>query len=123
MVTIRFVDERERNTQSIVLPAGTSRTVLAIAKDHGVPILFNCEAGACGACIVRVEPLTRSPVSLSRIDADERAVLDAIGRTTGRRAADGPRRADRADCDRLACRCVVGDEDILVTYPAGLGDG
>ena len=52
---IRFVAPGFSETVRLDADAAGAATLLAIAQEHGIPLLFNCEAGGCGACIVHVE--------------------------------------------------------------------
>ena len=116
MGTIRFV--APGFSETIRLDAGqcAGRTLLAIARDHGIPILFNCEAGGCGACIVHVEVCGKDPDP--ELTFEEAFFLQAIGKLregleAGR--ADGRRRF------RLACQYAVGEEDIIVDFTNEFG--
>lgn len=116
MGTIRFVAPGYSHTISSDRTRRPGRTLLAIAQEHGIPILFNCEAGGCGACIVHVELLdTGADLALT---FEEEFLLRAMGKLTEGLeddAASGRRRF------RLACQYVVGDEDIIVDFTNELG--
>lgn len=115
MGTIRFV--APGFSETIRLEAQPqSRTLLAIALEHGIPILFNCEAGSCGACIVHVA--LRDGGTDLELTFEEEFLLRAMGKLEDgleADAVDGQRRF------RLACQYVVGEEDIVVDFTNELG--
>ncbi|MBL8666641.1 MAG: (2Fe-2S)-binding protein [Rhodospirillales bacterium] len=111
MGTIRFTAPGfSRVVRHDPAPTG-SRTLLDIARERGIPILFNCEAGGCAACIVRVEPTPGAP--LPALTFEEEFLLKAMGKLDERIAAGC---GGAAPCFRLACQYVVGDEDIVVDF-------
>ncbi len=120
MATITFTSPHSTQTVVVAAPDPEAPTLLAIARDHGVPIPFNCTFGGCGACLVRVTEKTgdRTP---SRLGEDEEWLLDAMGKLrpedTGFAESGG-----RIERYRLACQYVIlGDEDIVVAYDDSLG--
>ena len=60
MTTIRFTSLGV-DAKVTVDTEGERRTLLSIAKQHGIPIPYRCEAGDCSACLVHVETLKRPP--------------------------------------------------------------
>ncbi|MBK8209533.1 MAG: (2Fe-2S)-binding protein [Rhodospirillales bacterium] len=116
MGTTRFVAPGFSETIRLQAAQRQGRTLLAIALEHGIPILFNCEAGGCGACIVHVESGDRG-VDLE-LTFEEEFLLRAMGKLEDgleANAVDGQRRF------RLACQYVVGNEDIIVDFTNELG--
>lgn len=92
--------------------AGTSRpTLLAIARDSGVPILFNCEAGECGACLVEV---TVDSGTMTPLTEQERFFLAATYRPLPDLAAGG-------GGERLACQYRPAEEEVTVAFENFLG--
>ncbi len=114
MGTIRFVAPGFSRAVAYDPASSPRRTLLAIARDHGIPILFNCEAGGCAACIVHVEPAPDAPPPV--LSFEEHFLLDAMGRLHDRPEGDG---AGARPGFRLACQYVVGDEDIRVDFAEG----
>jgi len=114
-----------------VEPDGSALTLLALARASGVPILFNCEKGSCGACLVHVTPRgERSRRRLGARSEREELVLQAMGRlgdrrTPGGRGTLGESRAGEGGGaqPRLACqyRLDDGDDDIEVSFDSDLG--
>lgn len=106
--TIQFLYDGTSKTVTLPASAGEQPTLLAIARDHNVPLLFNCEAGACGACIVEIE--TASGDAAAVTDA-EVFFLRAIGKLD----------SEGANGSRLACQYRPGhDEDVSVRFASAL---
>lgn len=119
MATIRFVSDDVDRTVTAPVESGERRTLLAVATETGVPILFNCGTGDCGACLVRVETLESDRPSVAPLTETEKLVLQAMGVLT----ADGIEAAERggvAPRVRLACQYTLGDEQIVVSFKSGL---
>ena len=103
---------------TIYIPAGShTRTVLSVAKQHKVPIDFDCEDGECGSCAVRVTNMVGGLTNMGGMLTDkEKEVLLAIGKMS-------KEEMERVYVDdipphwRLACQMIVRDEDIRVDYP------
>ena len=117
MAVIHFRSGTSQTTVHVRVPHGARRTLLSVARDAGVPLLFNCEVGDCGACLVDVETRSIGLRPVSPLTEKERFLLQAQDRLSTANAA-----ADRvAPMARLACQYEVHDEDIVVTFRSGLG--
>ncbi len=124
MTTIHFSSPRLSKTVTLQAPGRAGTTLLAVARQYGVPILFNCEAGGCGACLVAVENLSNPTNDGVRLSESEVFFLMATGRLPSEGpdaksqepgiGADAPRRL------RLACQYVLGGDDLRVHFPYGL---
>jgi ferredoxin len=124
MAHITFHSSRHGKPIAVEVPAGHQSTLLAIALDAGIPILFNCESGGCGACLVRVKTSdTGSAGTLVSLSEDEEFLLDAMGKL----APEDTGITDEAGCVerfRLACQYIVGETDeLIVSYEDRLGGG
>ena len=109
MGTIRFVAPGFSETVNLDAARRPRPTLLAIAREHGIPILFTCEAGGCAACIVHVEPAAAG--TLPALTVEEEFLLRAMGKLEGGLESDSARPRFR-----LACQYVMGDEDIVVDF-------
>lgn len=108
MARIRFEFDGISKTVSLPADPGGQPTLLAIARDNQVPLLFNCETGACGACIVEVEA---GPGGAAGMSDAEAFFLSAIGKPEGEGTAGA----------RLACQYRPGpEEDIRVRFASAL---
>lgn len=112
MIQIRFREAGSERVVNIPTAEVGRRTILDVARSHGIPVLFNCEAGACGACLVRVE----ADISVSgdaTLGEDERFLLEALG-VLNDVAVPSPGRRVRY---RLACQVLATRGDLCVTLP------
>ncbi|MFZ1413018.1 MAG: 2Fe-2S iron-sulfur cluster-binding protein [Defluviicoccus sp.] len=122
MATIRFMAAGIDKTVRVSIATGERRTLLAVAKDCGVPLLFNCESGDCSACIVHVETSTLGARPSAPLTEKERFLLTAIGLLSTRDIEAAERLGVSADV-RLACQYALGDEEIVVLFKYDLGGG
>lgn len=67
-----------------------------VARENGWPIMFACEDGVCGTCIVNT---TAGMENLSKVEEVEEETLNAMG-------------MDR-EKQRLACQCKVNGDVTL----------
>lgn len=122
MAIIRFMSAGVDRTIRVDVTAGERRTLLAVAKDFGVPLLFNCESGDCSACVVHVETRAVSSRPVAQATEKERFLLTAIGLLTEPEIGEAERLGVSADV-RLACQYALGDEQIDVLFNNNLGAG
>ncbi len=122
MALIRFVSNGQIVLQSIVSSDGRMPTVLSVARQAGVGVLFNCEVGDCAACIVGVRTLRAPAQGVFPLTDKERFLLRAMGRLTDADIADADAGRRPANV-RLACQYRVGDEHIIVDYGHAMGGG
>lgn len=88
-----------------------STTLLAIARRAEIPLLSNCEAGGCGACVVELTRLSHHREPEPRLTEEEALFLSAASRPT---TGAAPRREGASR--RLACQYVIGPHDLEVRY-------
>ncbi|GAB1262306.1 2Fe-2S iron-sulfur cluster-binding protein [Aurantivibrio plasticivorans] len=103
-------------TKTLYAVAGShTETILQIAKEHKIPIQFNCQDGKCGTCLVKVVSLENKERMAGPLTEKERSVLLELGKIT--RAEVDKMLVDDFPCTwRLACQMIVRDEDLLVEY-------
>jgi ferredoxin len=105
---IRFEFDGISKTVAVPAARGLPPTLLEVARDHQIPLLFNCEVGACGACIVEIETIAGNPGEMSEAEA---FFLAAIGNGDG----------DGGSGARLACQYrPASDEDVCVRFASAL---
>ena len=110
---IRFEFDGVSKMVTVAAAPGPQPTLLAIARDNQIPLLSNCEVGACGACIVEVETTEGGGDEMSDAEA---FFLTAIGKLDGEEGA-GP----GGTGSRLACQYRPGaDDDIRVRFASAL---
>ncbi|CAG0950850.1 Protein FeSII [Methylophilaceae bacterium] len=115
MANITFTSPKLKKDLTVYAVAGDCRTLLAIAREHKVPIDFECENGECGSCAVQVSILANKQPHGIALTEKEKTVLKLIGKITGKQIED----AEVGDIPppwRLACQFIVRDEDILVRF-------
>jgi ferredoxin len=119
MTTIRFTSLGV-DAKVTVDTEGERRTLLSIAKQHGIPIPYRCEAGDCSACLVHVETLSGGRRPVARLTEKESLLLQAMYLLSQHDIEDAERRGVSPDI-RLACHYEVRDEEIVVFFerPAG----
>jgi ferredoxin len=120
VATIRFSSSRNDTQVTVDVPTGASPTLLAVAREHRVPVPFDCRSGACGACLVRVETLAAGSRPVAPLTDDERLVLTAARWVTAEDIAAAERRGVSPKL-RLACQYRLGDEEIAVSFESELG--
>jgi ferredoxin len=95
--------------------AGDTKTLLALAKAHKIPIDSECENGECGSCQVQVTVLSgKTPIGVAMTEK-EKTVLKLAGKISAQQIADAETK-DLPPPWRLACQMVVRDEDIVVKF-------
>ncbi len=95
--------------------AGDTHTLLKVAKQHKIPLPFECEDGECGSCVIEVQELSDKPFMAQSLTEKERATLLAAGKLTKAEIAEAEL-SDKPPRYRLACQYIVRDEDVLVQF-------
>ena len=95
--------------------AGHRGTLLGIAKEHKVPIPFDCQDGDCGSCLVEVKHLSHSKRMAISLTEKEKELLRQLGKITQEEIMEAEVN-DMPPRFRLACQYFVRDEDIFVTF-------
>lgn len=120
MATIRFAAAGVDRTVTVDVAAGARRTLLAVAKDCGIPVLFNCEAGDCGACLVHVDTIAIGATPVASLTEKERFLLPMMHMLSAQDIEAAERHGVPPDV-RLACQYELGDEEIVVSFESDLG--
>jgi ferredoxin len=107
---------------TVDVAAAERPTLLSVAREHGVPIPFNCQSGDCGSCMVRVETISIGRMPVAPLTDGERLVLTAARRLTADDIAEAERRGMSPKV-RLACQYRLGGEEIAVMFESELGAG
>ena len=95
--------------------AGDTKTLLAVAKAHQIPLDFECENGECGSCQLQVTVLTSNAPYAVALTEKEKTVLRYAGKITAAQIEDAETR-DIPPPWRLACQFIVRNEDIVVRF-------
>lgn len=120
MVKIRFTSEGVDKTITVDVAPGERPTLLAVARNAGVPILFNCEAGDCGACLVHVDTHSTGQRGVAPLTENENLLLQTMCMLTAKEIEAAEREGVPPDV-RLACQYVLRDEEIVVYFERHLG--
>jgi rubrerythrin/ferredoxin len=94
--------------------AGDRGTILSVAKEHKIPIPFDCQDGECGSCLVEVQHMSDRKCGIS-LTEKEKEMLRQLGKITREEIVDAEVN-DMPPRFRLACQCFVRDEDITVNF-------
>ena len=95
--------------------AGERGTLLRLAKQHKIPLPFDCQDGECGSCLVEVKRLSGGTPHGIALTEKEKELLRQLGKIT-------PEEVMNAEVNdippryRLACQYFVRNEDIEVTF-------
>ncbi len=115
MANVTFSSPRMKKDVTVYAVAGDTHTLLSVAKQHKVPLNFECENGECGSCLIQVSVLSgKAPVGVA-LTEKEKTVLRYAGKITQAQIEDAETN-DRPPPWRLACQFIVRHEDVLVTF-------
>ncbi len=118
MANITFSSPRMAKDLTVYAVAGDRGTILAVAKQHKVPIPFDCQDGNCGSCVVEVSHLY-APTKYSKygiaLTEEEKETLKQLGKITKEEIYEAEVN-DMPPRYRLACQCFVRNEDIMVRF-------
>ncbi|MGA8147561.1 MAG: 2Fe-2S iron-sulfur cluster-binding protein [Gallionellaceae bacterium] len=115
MANVTFSSPKLKKDITVYATAGDTSTLLSVAREHSIPLNFECENGECGSCAVQVSVLERKQPLGVNLTEKEKTVLKLSGRITKDQIAV----AETDDIPppwRLACQFIVRNEDILVNF-------
>ncbi|MBK5946826.1 ferredoxin [Rhodobacter veldkampii DSM 11550] len=115
MAVITFSSPLLHGPKTVYAVAGDTRTVLALAEEHKIPIPFECRDGNCGSCLIEVtyaDPSTKMGIYLTE---KEKSKLKELGRLTPQEIEDAEVR-DMPPRYRLACQFIARDEDVTISF-------
>ena len=115
MANITFTSPRMKKDVTVYATAGDTQSLLAVAKQHKIPLDFECENGECGSCLLQVSVLSgKTPYGVA-LTEKEKTVLRFAGKIT-KEQLEAAETNDIPPPYRLACQFIVRNEDILVTF-------
>lgn len=120
MAQIYFSSPIMHSNKKVEAVAGTRGTLLAVAKENGIQIPFECEDGECGSCLIKVTHLDGARVKGVMLTDKERNVLKSIGKLP-KSEDERAQLKDIPPTYRLACQTIVTDEDLLVEFSGDPG--
>ena len=113
LVTFSNPDYKDKTVYAV---AGShTETVLKLAKEHKVPVNFDCQDGECGSCLVRVTSIDGKGRMGGPLTEKEKNVLRELGKLT-KKQLEQMIVDDLPSEWRLACQMIVRDEDVLVEF-------
>jgi ferredoxin len=115
MPNITFSNPGYRDKTVYAVTGSHTASILSIAREHKIPIQFNCGDGECGTCVIKVTSLADKPRMGSFLTDKEKVVLKEIGKL-GAEELENAELNDQPPAWRLACQMIVRDEDLLVEY-------
>jgi rubrerythrin/ferredoxin len=115
MANVTFSSPVMARDVTVYAVAGDRGTILALAKEHKIPIPFDCQDGECGSCLVEVRHLSPSVRYGVALTEKEKELLRQLGKITRDEIKDAEVN-DMPPRFRLACQCFVRNEDITVEF-------
>jgi rubrerythrin/ferredoxin len=115
MANVTFSSPVMARDVTVYAVAGDRGTLLALAKEHRIPIPFDCQDGECGSCLVEVRQLTQGAPYGIALTEKEKEMLRQLGKIT-REEIMNAEVNDMPPRHRLACQCFVRNEDIFVAF-------
>lgn len=115
MANVTFSSPMMAKDLTVYAVAGDRGTILALAKEHKIPLPFDCQDGDCGSCLVEVTHLARSVRYGIALTEKEKELLRQLGKISPEEIKDAEVN-DMPPRFRLACQCFVRDEDIQVRF-------
>lgn len=113
LVTFSNPDYKDKTVYAV---AGShTESILKLAKEHKVPVRFDCQDGECGHCLVRVTSVDGKERMGGLLADREKNVLRELGKLT-REQIEKMNVDDIPSEWRLACQMFVRDEDLLVEF-------
>jgi ferredoxin len=120
MANITFKSPTMQRDKTVYAVAGNTKTILALADEHKVPIPFECGDGNCGSCMIEVTYLNDKPRMGMALTEKEKARLKELQKLTPEEIEDAETN-DMPPRWRLACQFIARDEDVLVRFPGTPG--
>ena len=115
MANVTFSSPRMKKDLTVYATAGDTQTLLKVAQQHKVPVDFECQNGECGSCAVEVQILSNKAPMAVALTEKEKVALKLAGKITKQQIEEAEVN-DVPPPYRLACQCIVRNEDILVKF-------
>jgi ferredoxin len=115
MANVTFSSPKLKKDITVYATAGDCSTLLSVAREHSIPVDFECENGECGSCALQVIVLeNKTPLGMD-LTEKEKTALKLAGKIS-KEQIEAAETRDIPPPWRLACQFVVRDEDILVKF-------
>ena len=80
MPNVTFSSPKIKKDVTVYAAAGNRKTILGVAKEHGIEIDCECEKGECGSCTVEVIHIGNKPPMGVHLTEKEKHVLLTSGK-------------------------------------------
>ncbi len=115
MANVTFSSPHMPRDVTVYAVAGDRGTILALAKEHKIPIPFDCQDGECGSCMVEVKHMHGARPYGIALTEKEKEMLRQLGKITKEEIMNAEVN-DMPPRYRLACQCFVRNEDVFVSF-------
>ena len=115
MPNVTFSSPKQKKDVTVYAVAGNRSTILGLAKEHKIPVDFECQDGNCGSCAVEVLHLGNKQPMAAHLTEKEKTALVLAGKVKQAELDDLVVK-DLAPGWRLACQYMLLDEDIAVKF-------
>ena len=115
MANITFTSPIMHRDKTIYAVAGDTKTSLALADEHKIPIPFECRDGNCGSCLIEVDYVGNKPRMVSMLTEKEKARLKELKVVTAEEI-EAAEVNDIPPRHRLACQYIARDEEVRITF-------
>ncbi len=115
MANITFQSPIMHRDKTVYAVAGNTKTILALAEEHKIPIPFECGDGDCGSCLIEVTSLGDKPKMGMSLTEKEKARLKELQMITAKEIEIAETN-DLPPRFRLACQFIARDEDIVIRF-------
>ncbi len=115
MANVTFSSPVMAKDVTVYAVAGDRGTLLAVAKEHKIPLPFDCQDGECGSCVVEIkhlDPMVKYAIALTE---KEKELLKQLGKIT-KAEIENAEVNDMPPRFRLACQYFVRNEDVIVAF-------
>jgi ferredoxin len=120
MPNITFSSPLMHKDLTVYTPAGGIHSILQLAKQHKVPLPFECGDGNCASCVIKVTNLSDGHEHAMHLTEKEKATLLAEGFLTKAQLRE-IEDTDLPPTYRLACQYVPAENDVLVAFSGDAG--
>ena len=115
MANVTFSSPVMAKDVTVYAVAGDRGTLLAVAKEHKIPLPFDCQDGECGSCVVEIKHLDPNVKYAIALTEKEKELLKQLGKIT-KAEIENAEVNDMPPRYRLACQYFVRNEDIIVAF-------
>ncbi|SIO52838.1 Ferredoxin [Rhodovulum sp. ES.010] len=115
MAIVTFSSPVMHKDKAVYAVAGDTKTILALAEEHRIPIPFECRDGNCGSCLIEVTYDAPEAKKAIMLTDKEKLTLKELGKIT-EAEIENAEVNDMPPRYRLACQFIARDEDVTVSF-------